>query len=297
MRPYLDLLADVRGNGEIRQTRNAVTRSLFTKTLQFDMRMGFPLPTTKKMPFKSIVGEQLTFLQGSSSNSDMIDNGCYVWTANTHDPRWQANAACRHPDDMGRIYGVQWRHWRTHTPILNDPGAEAGPYTIDGWQEVDQIAQLLKGLREDPYGRRHVVSAWNPGELDEMCLPPCHMFFQCYATEQYLDLTMYQRSCDLFLGVPFNIASYALLLQILAGMTGREPRRLTLVLGDVHIYEDHMPAVEQQLMRQPSIKRPWVQITPPAPLHEIRDPAVLEPKDFSLHNYDPHPKIEAEMIV
>ncbi len=184
MHQYIDLLAGVLANGDRRTTRNAETISLFAQTMKFDLRRGFPLLTTKKMPFKTIVGELLTFLEGSRDNKDMIANGCNVWSANANDPRWQNNASCRGPDDLGRIYGVQWRHWRTHHPLLKDPEAEDGPYTIDGWEEVDQIDQLVRNLRLDPYGRRHVVTAWNPGELSEMCLPPCHLLFQCYVTEQ-----------------------------------------------------------------------------------------------------------------
>lgn len=286
MKSYLDLGRIILEHGERRATRNAVTTSLFAEKLTFDLTSSFPLLTTKKMAWKAIVGELIGFLRGTRDNRELQALGCPVWTANVEDPRWQSNPACFWDSDLGRFYGVQWRRWRTHHPVLDDNNI------VVGYQEVDQIADLIDGLRNDPHGRRHIVTAWNPAEVGEACLPPCHVMFQCYCSDDGgLDLQMYQRSADYFLGVPFNIASYALLLKILAHMTGRWPRNLTIVFGDVHLYAEHEEAFGEQLMREPRTP-PQVVIT-----HNIDDPAHLEPSMIHLMDYDPHPSLKAEMIV
>ncbi len=286
MKSYLDLGRTILEHGEKRETRNAVTRSLFAEKLTFDLTAGFPLLTTKKMAWKAIVGELIGFLRGTRDNRELQALGCHVWTANVEDPRWQSNPACFWDHDLGRFYGVQWRRWRSHHPVLDDNNI------VVGYQQVDQIHDLIEGLRDDPYGRRHIVTAWNPAETDEACLPPCHVMFQCYCTgDGGLDLQMYQRSADYFLGVPFNIASYGLLLKLLAHMVGRWPRNLTIVFGDVHIYAEHEAAFCEQLTREPR--------TPPQVVftHNIDDPAHLEPNMVHLMDYDPHPPLKAEMIV
>lgn len=262
MQSYLTLLTDVLRNGEVRPTRNANVTSVFARQLQFDLTRGFPILTTKKMPFRSIAAEMIGFLRGCTNADDFEHLGTKVWWDNAEDPTWQSNGACVGKGDLGRIYGAQWRGWRTHTPILDDPQQSDGPYTIGGWQPIDQIGQLHDDIRNNPYSRRHIVTAWNPGELDLMCLPPCHLMFQVYVDPPYLDMMMVQRSADAFLGLPFNISGYSLLLWILAKTTGYEPRHLTMCLGDVHIYEQHEEAVYTQLNRAPSVSTPYINYIP-----------------------------------
>lgn len=292
MDPYLTLARSILDIGERRETRNAVTTSLFAEKLVFDMRQGFPLLTTKKMPWKAITGELETFLEGSRALADLHAKGCHVWDANAQDPKWLSNPANREPgNDLGRFYGTQWRHWPTHHPVLDADNI------VVGYREVDQIRNLIDGLRSDPYGRRHIVTAYNPAEIDEVCLPPCHVMFQCYCTANgELDLQMYQRSADYFLGVPFNIASYGLLLEILAAMTRRQARYLTLVFGDVHVYQEHEAQLREQLDRTPR-GRPQLAIMAPFALDGLDDPAGLRQEYFHLLDYDPHPPLKAEMIV
>ena len=220
-------LLRVWNTGEVRPGRNGSTRSLFGRSLTLDLREGFPALTAKRMNLKASVAETLCFLAGDDNAAAFRARGCNFWDANAGSAYWMANPNRRGTDDLGRIYGVQWRHW-------NGTDGQGKP------RVVDQLQALLNGLRSDPYGRRHLVTAWQPAELDQMALPPCHVLFQVYChVDGGISLQMYQRSCDLFLGVPFNITGYALVLEILAALTGRYAKELTLVFGDLHVYEAH----------------------------------------------------------
>ena len=275
MRQYNDLLKKVMDEGVDKETRNGKTRALFGLQMRFNMADGFPAVTTKKLAFKAVKSELLWFLEGSNDDNRLKElNGSErtIWTDNAEAPYWAPKA--KFPGDLGRIYGVQWRTWRKP-----DGGT------------VDQIANVIETIKKDPHNRRLIVTAWNPGELDMMALPPCHMFFQFFVADGALSLLMHQRSCDLFLGVPFNIASYSLLLHMVAQVTGLKPGEFVHSLGDCHIYHDHFDAVKEQLAREP------------LPLCTLKlNPAVKNIDDFKmedieLENYQSHPSIKAKMAV
>jgi thymidylate synthase len=277
------MVAKILLDGEPRNWRNNNTGlGIFDYRMEFDMRHGFPLVTAKSVPYeKQCLTELIGFLRGYTSAADFRALGCTIWDLNANnEPAWLNNPARRGHDDLGRIYGAQWRDIRVE---------DSGSYAVK-----DQMWDLVNGLRNDPHGRRHVVSAWNPGELHLMALPPCHMFFQCYVSNQgHLDLKMYQRSADTFLGVPFNIASYATLLHILGAVTGLIPRRLIMDFGDAHLYTEHLMLAEEML------KRPYVNSVPEL-IVDVEEGDVLEgiePSQFKLIGYEPHPAIKASMNV
>jgi thymidylate synthase len=228
---FVERVRSITNAGELKTGRNGDTHSVFGDSLCWDMEWGFPIITSKKTNFVASFGETMAFLAGADMDEDFRARGCNFWTGNATSDYWLANPnrphLSREEGPLGRIYGVQWRHWRG----------------VDGQgriREVDQIAELLKGLRADPHGRRHIVSAWQPAEFDQMALPPCHSFFQVYCHEDSgISLRMYQRSADLFLGVPYNITSYAILLSLLARFTGRTPKYLQIDFGDLHMYDVH----------------------------------------------------------
>ena len=233
MKTYNDVLKSVYENGIDREGRNGKTRAQFAIQMRFLMDDGFPAVTTKKLAFESVKSELLWFLdmKGKERASDEDLKAIHgksrtIWTDNAESPYWKPKA--QFPGDLGRVYGIQWRNWQTP----------------DGG--TDQIAELIDKLKTNPYDRRLIVSAWNPGELDDMALPPCHMFFQCFVADGKLSLHMVQRSCDMFLGVPFNIASYSLLLHMLARASGLKAHEFVHTLQDAHIYHDHFDAVEEQ---------------------------------------------------
>jgi thymidylate synthase len=236
------LMREAINNGETRADRTGVgTRAVFGRQVQFDLRNGFPAVTTKRLPFRAVVGELSAFLAGCDRLSDFQERGCNFWDGNAKAPSWVARVG---EGSVGRVYGVQWRGWRSAMP--------AGP--VVEMVTVDQIASLIEGLRKDPHGRRHIVSAWNPGELSQMCLPPCHTWFQCFASDErgsWLDLQFYMRSLDLFLGAPCDIATYALMAHLLARDTGRFARRLIMTVGDMHVYNNHWEQVEEVERRAP----------------------------------------------
>ncbi|MBI2676637.1 MAG: thymidylate synthase [Candidatus Yanofskybacteria bacterium] len=277
MRQYLDVLKEVIERGVDKPNRTGVnTRALFLKPMRFDLRNGFPAITTKKLAFKSVKAELLWFLEGSSDDNrlrELVGNDRTIWTLNAQSEYWKPKA--RFNGDLGRIYGVQWRSWRAP----------------DG-REIDQFGQVIERIKNDPYNRRLVVTAWNPGELDNMALPPCHMFYQFFVSpQQELSLAMYQRSCDMFLGVPFNIASYALLLHMVAQVTSLEPHELIIVLADTHIYHNHLDQVREQLSREPlPLPRLWLN-------SEVKDINKFTMNDIELVGYEYHPSIKAEMAV
>ncbi len=272
MKQYLDVLEDIYKNGVDVEGRNGKTRKLFAKQLRFNLEDGFPATTTKRLAFKQVVAELLWFIKGSSDNNELNEMGCHIWDANAEADYWKPKAAF--PGDLGRVYGVQWRHWRRP----------------DG-TEVDQLSDIIERIKTDPNDRRLIVSAWNPGELEEMALPPCHMMFQFFVADGKISLHMYQRSCDMFLGVPFNIASYALLLAMVARETGLTAHECVLTLGDAHIYHDHFEAVETQLSRTPD-KLPRLWLNP-----EVKNVFDFKPEDFRLEDYQPQDTIKAKMAV
>ena len=265
---YLDLLADILAHGVERSDRTGTgTKGVFGRQIRFDLEQGFPLLTTKKLHFKSIMVELLWFLRGDTNIAWLKERGVSIWD------EW-ADA----DGDLGPVYGKQWRSW-------------AAP---DG-RTIDQISNILKGLKENPYGRRHIVSAWNPADVDAMALPPCHCLFQFFTAPDdqgvdRLSCQLYQRSADVFLGVPFNIASYALLTLMMAKVTGLKPGEFVHTFGDAHLYLNHVEQAQTQLQRTPR----------PLPTLKIADKADLfafDEGDFALEGYDPHPHIKAPVAV
>jgi thymidylate synthase len=233
VRQYLDILRKALDSGVDRDDRTGTgTRAIFGEVMRFRMSDGFPAVTTKRLAFRSVLGELLWFLAGSSDVNELHALGVRIWDGNAYAPYWVERA--RFPGDAGRNYGQQWRDW----------------IAPDG-RHVDQLADVITGIRERPSSRRHVVTAWNPGELDATSLPACHALFQFFVADGRLSLMMYQRSCDLFLGVPFNVAEYAVLLHLVAQITDLVPAELVHVLADAHVYRDHVDAAREQLAREP----------------------------------------------
>ena len=264
MKQYLDLLQRVITEGNKKEDRTGVgTVSIFGHQLRFDLRDGFPLLTTKKLHLKSIIYELLWFLKGDTNVKYLQDNGVKIWN------EWaDANG------ELGRVYGAQWRTWRGSNGT-----------------ETDQISQLIEGLKKNPDSRRHIVSSWNVAELDAMALPPCHVLFQFYVSNGVLSCQLYQRSADIFLGVPFNIASYALLTMMIANVTGLKAGEFIHTLGDAHIYTNHLEQVKLQLSRTP---KPLPQILINSNVSSIFD---YQYTDFELLNYQPHPHIKGDIAV
>jgi thymidylate synthase len=230
---YLDVLRKAMESGVDRDDRTGTgTRAIFGEVMRFRMSDGFPAVTTKRLAFRSVLAELLWFIAGSSDVNELHALGTHIWDGNAFAPYWIERA--RFDGDAGRNYGQQWRDW----------------IAPDG-RHVDQLADVIRGIRERPESRRHVVTAWNPGELDATSLPACHALFQFFVADGKLSLMMYQRSCDLFLGVPFNIAEYAVLLHLVAQITDLQPDELVHVLADAHVYRDHFDAVREQLAREP----------------------------------------------
>jgi len=264
MQAYLDLLADIRRSGAEKGDRtNTGTLSLFGAQLRFDLAAGFPLLTTKKLHLKSIIHELLWFLKGSTNVRDLHAHGITIWD------EWADENG-----ELGPIYGKQWRSWSTP----------------DG-RTIDQIAQIVETLKRDPDSRRLIVSAWNVGELNQMALAPCHCLFQFYVANGKLSLQLYQRSADIFLGVPFNIASYALLTLMMAQVTGLKPGEFIHTFGDAHLYLNHLEQAREQLSRPPR-RLPTMRLAPSA-----EDLFAFRYEDFALEGYDPHPHIKAKVAV
>jgi len=264
LKQYLDLLNHVLKNGYKKSDRTGTgTISVFGYQMRFDLQEGFPLLTTKKLHLRSILHELLWFLKGSTNVQYLRENGVTIWD------EWAK------PDgELGPVYGYQWRSWPKP----------------DG-THVDQITGVVESIKKDPDSRRHIVSAWNVGELEKMALPPCHLLFQFYVAGDKLSCQMYQRSCDIFLGVPFNIASYALLTLMMAQVTGLKPGAFIHTLGDAHIYLNHLEQVKLQLTRTP-LSLPKMIINP-----EIHDILKFSYSDFSLQDYQAHPHIKGQISV
>lgn len=262
--PYEDLLRDVLETGTPKTDRTGTgTRSVFGRQLRFDLSESFPLITTKRVHFKSLAVELLWFLRGESNVGWMRDQGVTIWD------EWADDDG-----DLGPVYGVQWRSW---------PTPDGG--------HIDQISQVIENLKTNPDSRRHVVSAWNVADVPDMALPPCHMFFQFYVADGKLSCQLYQRSADMFLGVPFNIASYALLTLMVAEQVGLDPGEFIWTGGDVHIYDNHLKQVREQLSREPF----------PSPRLRIRQdrPSIFDYtfEDFEVLDYQHHPTIKAPVAV
>lgn len=264
MKVYLDLMRDVLANGALKKDRTGTgTRSVFGRQMRFDLSQGFPLMTTKKLHTRSIVHELLWFLRGDTHIGYLKDHGVTIWD------EW-ADAK----GELGPVYGYQWRSWPT-------PSGES----------IDQIARLVEGLRTNPDSRRHIVSAWNVADVDRMALPPCHLLFQCYVAEGKLSCQLYQRSCDVFLGVPFNIASYALLTHMLAQQCDLMPGEFVWTGGDVHLYSNHLEQATLQLTRAPYALPKLLIKRHPSSIFDY----VFE--DFEFVDYQCHPAIKAEVAV
>ncbi len=264
MKQYLELLKFVKENGIEKKDRTGTgTISVFGYQMRFDLQKGFPLLTTKKIHVKSIIYELLWFLKGDTNIKYLNDNGVRIWD------EWADENG-----NLGHVYGYQWRSWPT-------PQGES----------IDQISNLINSLKSNPDSRRHIVSAWNVADIDTMALPPCHTLFQFYVANGKLSCQLYQRSADLFLGVPFNIASYSLLTMMLAQVCGYMPGEFIHTLGDAHIYLNHLEQVDLQLSREPR-ELPIMKINPN--INNIFD---FKYEDFELINYNPHPHIKAKVSV
>ena len=277
MKTYLDNLKFVLDNGSVREDRTGTgTIGVFGMQSRYDLSIGFPAVTTKKLAFKACLSELLWFLEGSNDERRLCEilygnrnsDKKTIWTDNAMSKYWLPKT--QFIGDLGRVYGVQWR----------DFGG------------VDQVVGLINGIKNDPYGRRHIITAWNPGQLDQMALPPCHCFAQFYVSaDGKLSCQMYQRSCDMFLGVPFNIASYSLLTHMIAQVCGLEAGEFVHVLGDAHIYLNHVEQVKEQLAREP-LPLPTLWINP-----DVRDILNFTMEDFRLDGYNSYASIKAPMAV
>ncbi|WP_025093101.1 thymidylate synthase [Bacillus safensis] len=264
MKQYKELCRHVLQHGDEKGDRTGTgTISTFGYQMRFDLQEGFPLLTTKKLHLKSIIHELLWFLKGDTNVKYLQENGVRIW-----------NEWADENGELGRVYGAQWRSWASG----------------DG-ETVDQIAKLIHDIEHNPNSRRLIVSAWNPGEIDQMALPPCHCLFQFYVSNGKLSCQLYQRSADIFLGVPFNIASYALLTMMIAKVTNLEPGEFIHTLGDAHIYQNHLPQVRMQLEREERTL-PTLRIT-----RDVKSIFDFTFDDFVLENYDPHPHIKGEVSV
>lgn len=303
MKIYHDLLQDILDNGVERGNRTGIgTLSVFGRQLRFNLEEGFPAITTKKLAWRALVGELIWFLEGSGDEGRLReithgtrDGVVTIWSPNAMAPYWTKKA--KYPGDLGRIYGVQWRHWRkliqrgegSYKDDFGNGYVRTSPVQV---KEVDQIAELVNGIKSDPLSRRHILSAWNPGELDAMALPPCHVLSQYWVSgDGKLSCSMYQRSVDTFLGLPFNIASYALLTHMLAQVCGLGVGELVISTGDTHIYFDHMDQVKEQLKREP-YPAPKLWLNPD--VGEI-DKFIVD--DCKLVDYMCHGPIKANMAV
>ena len=264
MQQYLDLLAHVMDKGSDRSDRTGTgTRSVFGYQMRFNLEEGFPVLTTKKLHLRSIIHELLWFLKGETNIAYLHENGVTIWD------EWADEKG-----ELGPVYGYQWRSWPTH----------------DG-RHLDQVSALVDGIRRNPQSRRHIVSAWNPALVDDMALPPCHCLFQFYVADGRLSCQLYQRSADIFLGVPFNIASYALLTMMVAQVTGYRPGDFVHTLGDAHIYHNHFDQVALQRTRRPK-PLPFLKINP-----DVKDLFAFRFEDFELVGYEADASIKAPIAV
>lgn len=285
MKQYKDLLQHIMNNGEDRPDRTGTgTRAVFGAQMRFDLNDGFPAVTTKRLAFKSVLSELLWMLEGSGDerrlaeilygkNREELKDKNTIWSGNANAPYWTDKA--KYPGDLGRVYGVQWRDW-----------------TSSDGTKVDQIKNLVNGLKNDPFSRRHMVTAWNPGELKDMALPPCHFTFMFYVSSDFkLSCQAIMRSNDIFLGQPFNIAFYSMLTHMLAQVCGYGVGEFILTVNDAHIYKDHFDAVNEQLKNEP-LELPTLWLNP-----DVKDIFSFTMNDLKLENYNHHKTIKAKMSV
>ena len=287
---YLNALQEILDTGNHRPDRTGVgTISKFGIQMRFDLAQGFPAVTTKRLAWKAVKSELLWFIEGSGDENrlkeilhgDRYSDKKTIWSDNATAPYWTNKRLQRHAGDLGRVYGVQWRRWRAPLVRINKVVL----------QNCDQLLSLIDGIKKDPHSRRHIITAWNPGELELMALPPCHMMAQFYVCNGKLSCQMYQRSADMFLGVPFNIASYALFTHMIAQACELEVGELIVALGDAHIYKNHVDQVKEQLARKP-LPLPKLQLNP-----EIKDVTKFSMEDIELVDYTSHEAIAAPMAV
>ena len=287
---YLNALKQILEDGEDRPDRTGVgTKSIFGLQMRFDLAQGFPAVTTKKLAWRAVVSELLWFIEGSGDENrlkEILHGNRYsekktIWSDNAKADYWTKKRLQRHAGDLGRVYCVQWRRWRAPLVRINKVVL----------QNCDQLLSLIEGIKADPYSRRHIITSWNPGELELMALPPCHMMAQFYVNNGKLSCQMYQRSADMFLGVPFNIASYALFTHMIAQVCNLEVGELIITVGDAHIYSNHIEQVTEQLKRKP-LPLPTLKLNP-----EIEVITDFDMKDIELVDYQCHEAIAAPMAV
>jgi thymidylate synthase len=280
---YLNALKEVYETGEIRQTRNSITKSCFGIRMKFDLQQAFPILTTKRMAHKTVLRELLWFISGDTSNKTLQDKGIHIWTKNASREFLDSRGLDYQEGDLGPVYGFQWRHIGAKYYTANSN------YTNKG---IDQLEQLIHLIKTDPTSRRLILTAWNPIDIDKMALPPCHMTCQFYVRGKYLDCQLYQRSGDMFLGIPFNITSYSMLIHILSHCCDLKPGKLIHVIGDAHIYNEHASAVDEQLNREPCICEAKFTIQPDAP----KDIDSIREIHCKLENYNCQGSIRGDMI-
>lgn len=299
MKQYHDLLEDILNNGEVKDDRTGVgTISVFGRQLRFDLSKGFPAITTKKLAWKSVKSELLWFIEGSNDERRLAEilhgsrdaSNSTIWTGNAEAAYWTPRA--KHEGDLGRVYGVQWRHWNRYVEQQDfGPAFHGGRRLAVDKREIDQLTNLIEGIKTDPNGRRHIMTAWNVAELDQMALPPCHVMCQFYVSKGKLSCHMYQRSVDVFLGLPFNIASYALLTYMIAQVCDLDVGELIISTGDTHIYTNHVEQVKEQLSRE-EYPLPTLKLN-----MDIKDIDKFSMDDIVLVDYKSHGTIKAEMAV
>ena len=293
---YLRHLNHILINGEEREDRTGVgTKSIFGLQMRFDLRKEFPAVTTKRLAWRAVVSELIWFLEGSGDERRLAEilhgtrdtDKKTIWTANAEADYWKPNA--KYDGDLGRVYGVQWRDWRTAVTL--EKKQFKGIEYSQTKNSVDQVTKLISDIKRDPTSRRHILTAWNPGELDDMALPPCHVMSQFYVNNGELSCQMYQRSADMFLGVPFNIASYSLLTHMIAHACDLKVGDFVHTIGDAHIYNDHVDQVVEQMGRKP-LPGPTLKIE-----CDSKNISDIKMEHINLINYQSHPPISAPMAV
>lgn len=279
---YLKLMHEIIKNGKGKKTRGIHgVRSIFGYQMKFDLRYGFPLLTTKKMPLKILTNELLWFISGDTNTKKLNEAKIFYW-----------DGFADENGDLGPVYGYQWRKWPTFIDSRTGKTANAAtPKKYIEFKEIDQLQNVIEEIKKTPNSKAMIVSAHNPAQLNEMRLPPCHAFFQFNVTKEKLKLQLYQRSSDVFLGLPFNIAQYALLLLMVAQVTGYEARELTVSIGDAHLYYNHLEAAKEQLRRKP-FKFPTVKLNP-----KIKNIDDFKIDDFEVLNYEAHPHIKGDLVI